>query len=187
MSIILEALKKVTEDRRVLYAKTKRQVQESKIKNEKNKDSVSGKANPIFNIPVLVFAAILAAGAILLPFALKINDSADTKTRNITASPKTTTDYELGVSAEGYTPPTGAQEQICPKNRINNIFKPKNSLPKLTLNGIISGIGEPNAIIENKIIGEGESIKGAKILRIYPDKVELSNEISGEIFTLNLH
>ncbi len=45
--------------------------------------------------------------------------------------------------------------------------------PEFSLTGIVFGGGEPSAIINGKIVKEGDVIEGAKVLKINPKKVTL--------------
>lgn len=160
MSIILEALKKVTE------------VPEPDLKKPEIKTPDSGA--PRLTRSALISLAIIVFGGSLLFFLLKTRDVPMAKDIEPQAQPTNMTLNEKPAApAEGYSPV--------------NIFKIKISNPRLELNGIVSGIGKPTAIIDNKIVEEGASISGAKVVKIYNDKVELRNEASGEIFTLRVY
>jgi len=58
-----------------------------------------------------------------------------------------------------------------------------NPPPTLTLNGIFYDDKLPCALIDNKIVKEGDIISGAKVIRITPNGVKL--EFEGEAFELN--
>ncbi len=154
MSIILEALKKVTKEEPIDYTVVSdlRFSQTAKI--------------------LFISLSTILAGSVLLFFLIKFTNA--TISQEKASSP---------VTAEGYVPPVTIQKPEIPQA---NIFKIKMPNPKLTLNGIIYGIGKPAAIIENKILEEGASIKGVTVEKIYSDKVELLNETSGETFTLRV-
>ncbi len=53
------------------------------------------------------------------------------------------------------------------------------------LNGIVQGDGQAIALINGKVVEKGESIQGAKLVRIAQDEVDL--ETDGQIKTLKLH
>ncbi|KPK38947.1 MAG: hypothetical protein AMJ78_09255 [Omnitrophica WOR_2 bacterium SM23_29] len=168
MSIILEALKKANKK----AVDFKPEVQMLKTDDLHLRRSV-----------LIVVAMILCAG-FLFSFIFKERDYPREKALRLkidTPSPKSTAATNLKV--EGYTPPQPVPKQEPAPVTIFNL-KPSN--PRLRLSGIIYGLGNPTAIIENKIVEEGESIKGAKVLKIYADYVELLNESSGEIFVLKV-
>lgn len=159
MSIILEALKKVTKENPVEPAA------EAAIR-ELN--------TPRLARPKLVPAIIILAGGFLLFFLLKGKDIPIAKEAERKAQPTNIVLPAKSVpAAEGYAP--------------INIFKIKIPSAKLTLNGIVSGMGAPTAIIDNELVEEGSSISDAKVVKIYNDKVELRNEASGELFILTVH
>ena len=163
MSIILEALKKVTKE-----------IPTETIETGKPEIQTPDLSLPRLTRPTLISLAIIAIGGFLLFFLLRERDLPVAEKTERQAQPTSLTLTEKPAPrAEGYTPV--------------NIFKIKSLNPRLTLNGIVSGIGKPAAIIDNKIVEEGASINGAKIVKIYNDKVELRNEASGEIFTLRVY
>ena len=96
--------------------------------------------------------------------------------------------------AEGYVPPVPvppagqAPAAATPKQETTpfNSFITRLSNPHLTLSGIVYGIGKPAAIIENKILEEGASIKGAKVIKIHSDSVEMLDEVTGQNFVLKV-
>jgi type II secretory pathway component PulC len=47
--------------------------------------------------------------------------------------------------------------------------------PELTLNGVVVSPGQSYALINNKIIEQGETIEGLKVIRISNDNVELQD------------
>lgn len=174
MSIILEALKKVTKE-----------IPTETIETEKPEIQTPDLRLPRLTRSTLISLAIIAIGGFLLFFLLRERDlpvaektepQAQPTSLTLTEKPAPTAfapSFPQKERGEGYTPV--------------NIFKIKPLNPRLTLNGIVSGIGKPAAIIDNKILEEGASINGAKIVKIYNDKVELRNEASGEIFTLRVY
>jgi hypothetical protein len=96
---------------------------------------------------------------------------------------------DISMKAEGYSAAPAAQAAIEPprqeKTPISNLIT-KLSSPRVTLNGIVFGIGKPAAIIENKIVEEGSSVNGMKVVKIYSDKVEMLEETTGKPFTLKV-
>lgn len=90
--------------------------------------------------------------------------------------------------AEGYSPPVQAPAAVAPKQETTPFgsFITRLSNPHLSLSGIVYGIGKPAAIIENKILEEGASIKGAKVVKIHSDSVEMLDEITGQNFVLKV-
>ncbi len=97
---------------------------------------------------------------------------------------------DISMKAEGYSAAPATQAAIEPtrqeKTPISNLIT-KLSSPRVTLNGIVFGIGKPAAIIENKIVEEGASVNGMKVVKIYSDKVEMVEETTGKPFTLKLN
>lgn len=163
MSIILEALKKATKEGPDEVTETKKpEIQTSDLNFPRPAKST------------FISLAIIAIGGLLLFFLLRERDLPVAAKTEPQAQPTNLTLTEKpAATAEGYTPV--------------NIFKLKSLNPRPTLNGVVSGIGKPAAIIDNKIVEEGSSINGAKVVKIYNDKVELRNEASGEIFTLRVY
>ncbi len=96
---------------------------------------------------------------------------------------------DTAMKAEGYssTPsvPAATEPPRQEKTPISNLIT-RLSSPRVTLNGIVSGIGKPAAIIENKIVEEGSSVNGLKVVKIYSDKVEMVDEATGKPFTLKV-
>src|SRR3989338_5965420 len=96
--------------------------------------------------------------------------------------------------AEGYAPPVPVPPPgqtpapPTPKQETTpfNSFITRLSNPHLTLSGIVYGIGKPAAIIENKILEEGASIKGAKVIKIHSNRVEMLDEVTGRNFVLKV-
>lgn len=164
MSIIFEALKKATK--------------ETLEPEDKSQGAEAPKPDILYlnKTAVITLLIILGVGSLFF-FVFKGDDATSKKSplQEIKApTPMVTTTVKS--AAEGYVPP---QQPVT-------IFKPIISNPRLSLSGIIHGIGKPAAIIENKIVEEGESIKGSKVVKIYADRVELLNESSGEIFILKV-
>lgn len=58
----------------------------------------------------------------------------------------------------------------------------KNPLPELTLGGILAGGASGWAIIDDKIVQAGDTVKGAKVIRVGSGGVDL--EFEGEPFSL---
>ncbi len=171
MSIIFEALKKVTAE--VLEPE------------EKNREAEITRPDILYlnRTAITTLLIILGLGSLFL-FTFKGDDAASKKSPlqeiKVPASMVTTT---VKSAAEGYVSPQPVPKQ---EPQLVTIFKPMISNRRLSLSGIIYGIGKPAAIIENKIVEEGESVKGAKVVKIYADRVELLNESSGEIFILKV-
>ncbi len=90
--------------------------------------------------------------------------------------------------AEGYSsasaPATPVKQEPEPTPVSNLLTKLSN--PHLTLNGIVYGIGKPAAIIENKIIEEGGSIRGMRVVKIHADKVDMLDQATGQPFVLKV-
>ena len=158
MSIILEALKKASVN-----------------KNPRVAVAVETVVDNGFNMPrtmLMAFAAIATVGIVAF------------LTSNVThdARPALTKTKPL---AEGYAVPP-APSALKQETTPIGSFITKLSKPPLTLNGIVFGIGKPAAIIENKILEEGASIKGAKVVKIHSDSVEMVDEVTGQTFVLKV-
>ena len=161
MSIILEALKKasVTKETPPLAA-------------EKDEVCDGGGFN-LSRTMLMAAATIVTVGLVAfltVPQSGTQNGTVETITKSV---------------AEGYsTVPLPA----APKQEATSIgsFITKLSNPRLTLSGIVYGAGKPAAIIENEILEEGASIKGAKIVKIHNSSVEMLDEVTGQGFVLKL-
>jgi len=174
MSTILEALKKATKEIPAEAAGTEKSHAVPEPELKKPEARVPDLNAPRLSRSAVISLAIIVFGGSLLFFLLKDRDVPITKDIEPRAQPTNMAlNEKSAVPAEGYAPV--------------NIFKIKISNPRLELSGIVSGIGKPTAIINNKIVEEGASISGAKVVKIYSDKVELRNEASGEIFTLKVY
>lgn len=170
MSIILEALKKATKAEDNVTVKTTEETSQPEAKGQEIQTPRADASHS--NKAALIGLALILGVGFLLTFIFTGRD--DTSSTATTAQ---------NLTAEGYIPPQPAPKK---ESQPVTLFKPLISNPKLSLSGIVYGIGKPTAIIENKIIEEGESIKGAKVVKIYPEYVELLNESSGETFVLRL-
>lgn len=162
MSIILEALKKASVN--------------------KNAQTVTRKIETLdgnsFNMSRTMLMAICAIVIVGIVAFLTSNAERETTVPKQNVKPV----------AEGYAPPVQAPAAAAPKQKMNSInsFIARLSNPHLTLNGIVYGIGKPAAIIENKILEEGSSIKGAKVIKIHIDRVEMVDEVTGQNFVLKV-
>lgn len=175
MSTILEALKKATKEIPAEAAGTEKSHAVPKPELKKPEAKAPDLNAPRLIRSAVISLAIIVLGGSLLFFLLKDREVPMT-TKDIEPRAQPTSmalNEKSAAPAEGYAPV--------------NIFKIKISNPKLELNGIVSGIGKPTAIIDNKIVEEGALISGAKVVKIYSDRVELRNEASGEIFTLRVY
>lgn len=174
MSIILEALKKVTKEIPAEPIEIEKSHEAPEPELKKPEIRTPDLSLPRLTRSTLISLAIILIGGFLFFFLLRERDLPIAEKTEPQAQPTSLALTEKPApAAEGYTPV--------------NIFKIKALNPRLTLNGIVSGIGKPAAIIDNKIVEEGASVNGAKIVKIYNDKVELRNEASGEIFTLRVY
>lgn len=186
MSIILDALKKTSKEEADVTAETKKGASESE-----SKSTLPQTSNPDalhLNRPTIIaVTAILSVGT-LLYLSYPLLRGPDIQTEKYptpkTETPNLKSTPAQNLSAEGYSPPQAIPK---PESTPLAIFKHTAFNPKLTLNGIIYGFDKPTAIIDNKILEEGQSIRGAKVVKIHRDRVELLNESSGEIFVLKLH
>lgn len=55
---------------------------------------------------------------------------------------------------------------------------------QMSLNGIVTGTGKPIALIDNRVVEEGESLQGMKLVRVLPNEVQLEKD--GRVTTLKL-
>lgn len=67
----------------------------------------------------------------------------------------------------------------------NSTSKTAGILPKFKLNGIFYDAEKPFAIINNKIIEEGQDIKGLKLIKVFKDRVLISWQDKEMELTLN--
>lgn len=190
MSIILEALKKASREENRKQAEQNGKMgiaAKHKEPDSKNKAAVIESDFPSQTKPRMAYIAITLIAGFSLLFFLGGIKTPSLKRAAISAGIKPANSISssgIAPYAEVYTP---ARTPLRQEALTVNVFKIKLPNPNLTLNGIVSGIGAPAAIIENKIFEEGMSINGSKVLKIHDDKVEFLNEASGEIFTLKVH
>lgn len=182
MSIILEALKKAAKEENDITAKTTNEISQPEVKSP---EAQTPKPDALhLNRPTLIVLVTILGVGFLLSFIFTGHDVTSEKRHRQEVKTSALTATTTGNStAEGYIPPRPIPKQ---ESQPITIFKPLISNPKLSLSGIIYGIGKPTAIIENRIVEEGESIKGAKVVKIYTDYVELLNESSGKTFILKI-
>ncbi len=185
MSIILEALKKVAgeaPDRTTAAGKTHGTPEhEPKKRETQMKDlNLTG-----ISRSALISLSVIAAGGLLLFFLLGERDLTVAEKTTPRAQPTSFALTDIPAPASGAAPFT--QKERAEGYAPVNIFNIKAADTRLTLNGIVSGIGKPAAIIDNKIVEEGASINNSKVVKIYSDKVELRNDLSGEIYTLRVY
>ncbi|HPN66831.1 MAG TPA: hypothetical protein PLV09_05370 [Candidatus Omnitrophota bacterium] len=98
------------------------------------------------------------------------------------------TSIDTAPKAEGYSAasaPSAPAKQEPEPTPVSNLLT-KLSNPRLTLNGIVYGIGKPAAIIENKIVEEGGSIRGMRVVKIHADKVDMVDQATGQPFELKV-
>jgi len=98
------------------------------------------------------------------------------------------TAIDAAPKAEGYSAASATAvpvKQEPEPTPVSNLLT-KLSNPRLTLNGIVYGIGKPAAIIENKIIEEGGSIRGMRVVKIHADKVDMLDQATGQAFVLKV-
>jgi len=200
MSIILEALKKASVNKNVPASNTATvTIRPRKESFEAQKIEIPQRNS--FNLSRIALIASAAIVAVCVVVFLMSNVGRETrvsqyagtkakapvgnKTTAASASLTPTSVAKTDTVGEGYLPPQ-ALAVVAPKQEVSavNSFITKLSNPRLTLNGIIYGIGKPTAIIENKILEEGADIKGAKVVKINSDSVEMLNEVTGETFVL---
>ena len=157
MSIIYEALKKIEQSKPKPQGKAnnkdlKGTFATKEIKKNKNVYLIYViVAFAGFFLAKFVFDAFINAGLAKTP-AVPLKD-------NLIKAPKKNIIYELPVNVE--SPPGQSQE------------KP---LPSLLLSGIFSDAEVSYAIINDKIVKEGESIEGARLVNILSNEVALDFE-----------
>ncbi|MFA5165352.1 MAG: hypothetical protein WC481_07300 [Candidatus Omnitrophota bacterium] len=98
------------------------------------------------------------------------------------------TAIDASPKAEGYSSasvPAVPEKQEPKPTPVSNLLT-KLSNPRMTLNGIVYGIGKPAAIIENKIVEEGGSIRGMRVVKIHADKVDMLDQATGQPFMLKV-
>ena len=165
MSIILEALKKASVNKAPVAENTPSPAAEKYEAHDGN-----------FNLSKTMF---MGASAIVIVGLVAFLTHPQNGAQNGTAGEKKV------IAAEGYsTVPAPAAAKQEP-NSIST-FMTKLSNPHLALSGIVYGSGKPAAIIENKILEEGASIRGAKIVKIHNNNVEMLDEVTGQNFVLKL-
>ncbi len=167
MSIILEALNKASAKKAPVAESAAASVPGPKNNEVHDRD---------FNFSRTMF---MGAGTIVIVGLVAILTSQQNGTQNTAAG------GNKAVVAEGYSTAT---LPAAPKQEPTSIssFITKLSNPRLTLSGIVYGSGKPAAIIENKILEEGASVKGARIVKIHNNSVEMLDEVTGQGFVLKL-
>ncbi|MDD5073300.1 MAG: hypothetical protein PHX64_05800 [Candidatus Omnitrophica bacterium] len=186
MSIILEALKKASAAGNTppLAAGTTAKNLEEKIEEVAGVSDSGG-----FNLSrtmLMAAAAIVIVGLVaFLTLPQGGTQNGTTEANNVIASLPSSPEANGRPAAEGYStvpPPAPSKQEVTPIGS----FITKLSNPRLTLSGIVYGAGKPAAIIENKILEEGASIKGARIVKIHNSSVEMLDEVTGQGFVLKL-
>ncbi|KPK42762.1 MAG: hypothetical protein AMJ78_01210 [Omnitrophica WOR_2 bacterium SM23_29] len=180
MSIIFEALKKAAKKEKDGVAVEG--IRNLSVGNREIKPRNSDV--PHLNRSLLIGVAVTLGIVFLFSVILKGRDNYPAKPpqqeKKISSSVPTT---ETNLVAEGFTAP----KPVPKEEPISvGIFNFGTAASRLTLSGIIHGMGKPAAIIENKVVREGESIEDAKVVKIYDDHVELLNKSSGKIFILKV-
>ena len=95
----------------------------------------------------------------------------------------------LGVVAKRRTPPArvspAARAVAAAQQRPAGLQLLRTAQRDLNLNGIVrGGSGRPLALINDEIVEEGGRVRGAKLVRIDPDTVQM--EENGKVRTLKL-
>ncbi len=96
-----------------------------------------------------------------------------------------TSSFESKQEAAKPLAPTPAAAAAQPKAPLFSTRAPKQS-PGFVLNGVFFSDGKAFALVNNKIVREGDTIEGADVVKITPEEVELS--AGGEavkLFTYN--
>lgn len=152
----------------------------------------------IFLVVVFVFVGFLAAfflfkfltaekpAAIPVPSLSAVSQAPSPKPVQSTTQPQK--DIQQSLAANMDTSPKSNAQVILHEKKQDTSGKiqeaEKKELPTLILNGIFSGKGDNFALINNRIVKEGDSISGVKVLHIYPNKVEL--DANGQNITLRV-
>lgn len=183
MSIIQEALKKAQSDVKMPDVrpdiKPVRKVEDARpiVKPVAQKN---GK-KPAVKKNVLMVAALSALVAIAIFSARQFLSKADNISNNTNTMPTQEVSYRPIIKPEVKTPNTIAgQGQL---NTATGIRKMRDR-PNLILNGIMYIEESPRAIVNNSIVEAGDSVSGAKVMKINRQSVILEYE-NVEI-TLNL-
>jgi hypothetical protein len=127
---------------------------------------------------VMMFSTIIVIAAVA--YFTGTSKHSPAKTTNLAQH-----EFNKTAKAEGYSPTAMAAPVKQEPTPVSNLLT-KLSNPHLTLNGIVYGIGKPAAIIENKIIEEGGSIKGMRVVKIHTDRVEMLDQATGQPFVLKV-
>ncbi len=174
MSIIYEALKKTQK-----HLERKTQPASSSISATPTSSTISPQGPTTSSptkenkqiLPVLLtIAAIGLIGCAVVFFVIALQNR--TAPAPLSSQPETTpfpTDEPI--------PPTEAS----PAPVLAETTQPIKDSPQLILSGIIYTDSDQLALINNQIYRTGEYVEGKKIIRITPDKVELSDEGNIEI------
>lgn len=165
MSIINEALKKASGGKEKLYGAKELGVESQPKKKAQAKKRINKRL-----IILAIFS--LSVPALLLSFILLQNSSVRKKIEEVKYQPGTSTE-EL-VSSTQIVEESDAQEAVILAG------KP----PSLSLTGIIWGYGRPAALINNRIVKEGDLIEGAEVLEIRQNEVKLN--FGGQELSLSL-
>ncbi len=80
--------------------------------------------------------------------------------------------------------PFSAEEKAAGEFEEEASLEQETGIPELALEGIIDGSGRPMAIIDNIILSEGDTIRGAKVIKIEADSTILMYD--QKEFTLSL-
>ena len=123
---------------------------------------------------IIIFVIGVLAARILL--------SLISKTTHPTENPALTNNKKpLPTVVEQVSAPIASFKKLIPKN-----VEPseKKSRPELILNGIAASGSQGWAIINDRIVKVGDTVKGAKVLGVYSDRVDL--EFNNETFSLSI-
>lgn len=163
MSIISDALRKVSDkrtDRMVLRDRVLRETLSPEIKRiaaRKTQWYVSSSLGTLFIVGFVVFMFLYNAEHLLPPQAPPDSGSHEPVKPEVKAQvkPEIKPDIKQGVLKA---------HKDAPAYRDNQLF---------ILDGIMEGSGEPLAIINDRILREGDFVSGARIMRIGQDAVIL--------------
>ena len=72
--------------------------------------------------------------------------------------------------------PFSAEEKVVSEVEADVPLEKETEIPELTLEGIIGGSGRPMVIINDIILSEGDTIEGAKVIKVEGDSVILMHD-----------
>lgn len=178
MSIISDALKKVSDKRKSIV----RLPEESDADLSYDIKEMAPK-KPRWNLPSTI-ATVFIAGFAIVAFLYSTNllTLSTPQPKQLAAAPDAISTQELrAIDVKVAASPAGdkiikpVSAPVSQRPRLKAVQR-----PTLTLNGVVGGIGEPMAVIENEILRKGDFVQGAQIIDIGSDRVTLRYD-DGEV------